>query len=238
MSEISAYRQRTRAVRSAARERLRELREERLARRGDALRPAGPASGASDSPTEIAVSRAASMVAAGGDVAGAEAECEEGLDHEPVSDPFSGAASEPEEPAIARSGEIGLQPSAPESVKTSGPHADAERACDTDGSDVPDACLSQDAVDVGEASSSLAGHPAHQAPRESDLTLLPGAGDGLVWMLGQCGIYSLAELGRADADELTERMGLAGQMLDLHAWIAFARAATEEGSRPDETSRP
>ena len=235
MPEISAYRQRTRAVRSAARERLRELREERLARRGDALRPPGPAT-APVSHTDIAVSRAASMVAAGAEGACAPAEGDEGLDHEPVAAHRAGAAIDCDARAVARSEEIRVLPSAPEYVRTSGRHADATRACDTEGSDVADACLSQDTVDVVEASSSSStpGEPAHQAPQEPDLVLLPGAGDGLVWMLGECGINTLAELARADADELTERMGLVGQMLDLHAWIAFARASTEERSRPQD----
>ena len=233
MPEISAYRQRTRAVRSAARERLRELREERLARRGDALRPPGPAT-APVSHTDIAVSRAASMVAAGAEGARAPTEGDEGLDHEPVAAHRAGAAIDCDARAVARSEEIDVLPSAPEYVRTSGRHADATQACDTDGSDVADACPSQDEVDVVEASSSTPGQPAHQALQDSDLLLLPGAGDGLVWMLGQCGINTLAELARADADELTERMGLVGQMLDLHAWIAFAGAATEERSRPQD----
>ena len=237
MPEISAYRQRTRAVRSAARERLRELREERLARRGDALRPLGPAT-APDSHADIAVSRAASMVAAGAEGARAPTEGDEGLDHEPVADHRAGAAIDYDAPAVARSEGNDVLPSAPGSVRTYGPHADATQACDTDGSDVADACLSQDAVDVVEASgSSTPWDPAHQVPQESDLVLLPGAGDGLVWMLGQCGINTLVELARADADELTERMGLVGQMLDLQAWIAFARASTEERSRPQDSSR-
>jgi predicted flap endonuclease-1-like 5' DNA nuclease len=62
--------------------------------------------------------------------------------------------------------------------------------------------------------------------KASDLHALPGAGSGLVWMLEQCGIRSMADLSGADAADLAARMGLVGQMLDLDAWIAFAARVT------------
>lgn len=57
----------------------------------------------------------------------------------------------------------------------------------------------------------------------SDLNQLPGAGVGLVWMLAQCGIHSLADLARADGDDLAQQMGLVGQILDLSHWITIAQ---------------
>lgn len=61
--------------------------------------------------------------------------------------------------------------------------------------------------------------------RALDLARLPGAGPGLIWMLNECEIHSLSDLAAADCTDLTARMGLAGRILDLGGWIAFARAA-------------
>lgn len=59
---------------------------------------------------------------------------------------------------------------------------------------------------------------------DSDLLRLPGAGPGLVWLLGRCGVESLADLAAADARKLTEQMGLIGELLDIDNWIDFAKA--------------
>ena len=68
--------------------------------------------------------------------------------------------------------------------------------------------------------------PGTSAPeRALDLARLPGAGPGLIWMLNECEIHSLSDLAAADCTDLTARMGLAGRILDLGGWIAFARAA-------------
>ncbi len=56
----------------------------------------------------------------------------------------------------------------------------------------------------------------------SDLNRLPGAGVGLVWLLSQCGIRSLADLAAADGPELSRELGLIGQLVDVDSWIAFA----------------
>lgn len=55
------------------------------------------------------------------------------------------------------------------------------------------------------------------------LFLLPGAGPGLVWMLGQVGIETLDDLSRADAKVLSARLGIVGQILNVEAWITFAQ---------------
>ncbi|WP_157791985.1 hypothetical protein [Pseudorhodobacter sp. MZDSW-24AT] len=55
------------------------------------------------------------------------------------------------------------------------------------------------------------------------LFLLPGAGPGLVWMLGQVGIKTLDDLSRADAKVLSARLGIVGQILNVEAWISFAQ---------------
>ena len=59
---------------------------------------------------------------------------------------------------------------------------------------------------------------------QSDLADLPGAGPGLVWLLQECGVSSMAELATVDATELAGKLGLVGQLLDLNHWIAHARA--------------
>ncbi len=59
--------------------------------------------------------------------------------------------------------------------------------------------------------------------KESDLAALPGAGPGLIWMLAQCDIDSLATLATQDATELAARLGVVGQILDVGQWITFAQ---------------
>lgn len=66
--------------------------------------------------------------------------------------------------------------------------------------------------------------PAPAGPDDTDLCQLPGAGDGLVWLLQQKGIHSLADLAQADAAALATRLELVGKLIDLDGWIAFARA--------------
>lgn len=56
-----------------------------------------------------------------------------------------------------------------------------------------------------------------------DLADLPGAGPGLVWMLRQCGIGSLAELAECDIAKLSSDLGLVGQILDVSLWRDYAQ---------------
>ena len=57
----------------------------------------------------------------------------------------------------------------------------------------------------------------------ADLLALPGAGPGLIWMLQQCGIATLADLADTDAAVLIPKLGLVGQIVDIQAWQRFAR---------------
>lgn len=59
--------------------------------------------------------------------------------------------------------------------------------------------------------------------KSNDLVKLPGAGPGLIWMLAQCNIDSLATLATQNATDLTTRLGVVGQILDVGQWIAFAQ---------------
>jgi len=72
--------------------------------------------------------------------------------------------------------------------------------------------------------------PALAGGQRSDLVRLPGAGVGLVWMLQECGVASLADLAASDAERLRARMGLVGQILDIEDWIAIARAETSSAA--------
>ncbi|MCT4373123.1 hypothetical protein CLG85_023640 [Yangia mangrovi] len=60
--------------------------------------------------------------------------------------------------------------------------------------------------------------------RDSTLTRLPGAGIGLVWLLHANGIGSLEGLATVDAEALKQRLGLVGQLVDVQAWIDFAKS--------------
>ena len=64
-----------------------------------------------------------------------------------------------------------------------------------------------------------------------DLDRLPGAGPGLIWMLRQCGIFTLADLAACDAAALGARLGLVGQILDVSLWRDFALREAEALSK-------
>ncbi|WP_373411291.1 hypothetical protein [Yoonia sp.] len=63
---------------------------------------------------------------------------------------------------------------------------------------------------------------------QSDLARLPGAGPGLVWMLEQCNIQTLADLAESDAMELSTQLGIVGQILDVGEWVRFAQENAPE----------
>ena len=58
---------------------------------------------------------------------------------------------------------------------------------------------------------------------QSELAQLPGAGPGLVWMLGQCGVTTMAQLAQEEAQSLSTKLGVVGQILDVSQWISFAQ---------------
>ena len=59
--------------------------------------------------------------------------------------------------------------------------------------------------------------------RDGDLTSLPGAGPGLIWMLQKCGISSLDDLAQTDAATLVPRLGLVGQIVNVQGWMRYAQ---------------
>ncbi len=64
--------------------------------------------------------------------------------------------------------------------------------------------------------------PSAQVADTTDLMQLPGAAEGLIWMLGQCGISSLEDLSKADPQILTTQLGVVGKIVDVKVWISFA----------------
>jgi predicted flap endonuclease-1-like 5' DNA nuclease len=92
------------------------------------------------------------------------------------------------------------------------------------------------APEAASADPDFADPPEEDAPcdRTSDLYRLPGAGSGLVWMLGQSGIESLESLARADVARLETSLGLVGQLLDVAGWVAFAQRQTDTPENLDQ----
>lgn len=62
---------------------------------------------------------------------------------------------------------------------------------------------------------------------ESPLAELPGAGPGLIWMLTECQIHSLGDLSQQSAAELSSKLGVVGQIIDVATWIDFAKGKTD-----------
>jgi hypothetical protein len=60
------------------------------------------------------------------------------------------------------------------------------------------------------------------------LARLPGAGPGLVATLIRAGVPDLQTLAALGAPALAERLGPLARLIDLEAWIAFARGAAAE----------
>jgi hypothetical protein len=79
-----------------------------------------------------------------------------------------------------------------------------------------------------------AGTPPAETATETGaagLARLPGAGPGLVATLIRAGIPDLATLAALGPDGLAERLGPLARLIDLGAWLDFARA--EAASHPD-----
>jgi predicted flap endonuclease-1-like 5' DNA nuclease len=89
-------------------------------------------------------------------------------------------------------------------------------------SDAADDAANNEAPEDAESNDSSTADP-EEIREPSDLVQLPGAGEGLVWMLERAGISSLAELAEADADTLALQLGTVGELLDLTYWIEFAQ---------------
>lgn len=71
--------------------------------------------------------------------------------------------------------------------------------------------------------------------RENELSKLPGAGPGLIWMLKACQITSLEQLALQDDEALSRKLGVVGQIIDVGRWIDFARDDAAEPQEPDQS---
>lgn len=61
------------------------------------------------------------------------------------------------------------------------------------------------------------------AGNDGDLMGLPGAGEGLVWLLQQRDIRSLSDVAAFQTEQLAQVLGPLGQLVDVGGWIDHAR---------------
>lgn len=152
---------------------------------------------------------------------------------------FEPASTMPSESAAASPFTVdpGLLYAAPStSDDAEAPTPETGQDVDTPQSSTDDAGLAPDPDDgVVEAEPPVSARPVTEQPigpaeeSRSDLASLPGAGEGMVLLLNQCGIHSLADLARADPAELSQHLGIVGQILDVTPWIDYARTKSTEG---------
>jgi len=207
MTAAGDYRERVESVRQAARERLAALRAERLARKRYGARPAA---------------------------AGGAAEEARGAEIEPESDHhlrYRASASAtlfaadaagrlPETPGPAPA-EVCAAEEDVEIIDLDEPLAPFQEAGDAVLLEEPLAPLNNSGANGDRAAAFAA--QAHAA--SAGLHSLPGIGPGLIWVLEQQGLRSLADLAKADKARLREALGLLGPFIDIDGWIAHARTA-------------
>ncbi len=200
------YGARSRRVRRAAHDLLRKYREERRARgagavdaaAADAVAPADDASGPTDAPREtLLASPRAEMLARS---AAAEVEADARLDAEAAPEPAPEIGPE----AFPESLDSGAADVSGE------PHSSDGDAADGEEPRADEAWLSEPTP------------TAKPAGVASDLDALPGIGPGLVWVLEQAGIGTMAALAAADAEDLRRHLGVIGELVDIDSWIALA----------------
>lgn len=291
---MSGYRNRTGAVRAAARDHLRKLRDDRRAKRTGPDRsggePAAPGTGplppGCDDPfapsrPAIAVSAAAAGALTAGPVHANGSPPNSALLADNATDEIGGAHPELASASDIQMAERATGPMAslapaqrdepsrasPGTDDPSGERGEVEGARVPGEDPRPDTIASPEVAEsdglpvslgapaprddrlgadreAGTASVTAAAvgtgactrRPGRSDAENSDLSELPGAGEGLVWILQQCGIRSLEDLAAADPAELSGRMGLIGDLLDMETWVAFARESAGRASEsgPDK----
>ena len=225
MSSDESYKQKTRAVRRDAQERLRQLRKDRLARKEPPNR----------APTDSSFkSRRVVSLKEHGRATSAEAQATH-LGNQAQSDQVPVELDGPEqgvpssqptvtEPSLMESAE---NPQEPSSV-SSNPEPDPSGDAVVDVTEAYPSSMEDQAVasepsipsDVADEAT-----PEEQAVLASDLNSLPGAGVGLVWLLRECGVGSMQELADANPEVLSEQLGVVGRLVDVSAWIEHAANA-------------
>lgn len=200
-----SYRDDALKTRLAAQTHLRKLRAERLSRRSGVANKA-PSSAADDQgdfviDEDLLFSRSSTASASDGTVDDTEdvgAETPEEHDNEGVLDDEPEADNETAEDVVTCVDEATEESAAP------------PQQCDL----------------VTEVDDAQAIQESFQSAEKSDLSTLPGAGDGMVWMFQQCGISCLDDLAKADAEELSGHLGVIGRILNIEPWIDFAKTRT------------
>lgn len=218
MTNQTDYRSQARAVRSSAREALLQLRAERVARRRD-LVAEDDGDRVVHTPHIDSCTHQYSPDMTIPDVA------------EP---PTAGVLADmpPQDVAVTPDDDLTARPEEIEAAKELAVLATEQRAGPVEESD-------QSVAEVTEKVSDQSNDATQQEERgvseevtasDIDLSRLPGAGIGLIWMLRECGIHSLADLAAADADALSAELGVVGQILNVQTWIDFA--ASDEAVCP------
>lgn len=230
MSQPQTYKDRTVEVRNSARAHLKELRQQRIRKRKSAqfagrsqpgnagLDAEQPEAQMQDGDAAVSVSVDTS---ANGD--GEQANPPTDTEAEASGDELHDLAVE----NVAMSEMVeDIVPAQQEPQTAQNEHSDMCMAPDEE----PDLPATHDDAAV-EGAAPEASPPADEIVAEetmeaSDLATLPGAGPGLVWMLGQCGVHSLGDLAQKSPEQLTSDLGVIGQILDVSQWIEFARKAS------------
>lgn len=201
MSSSSDYRARAEDVRRAARERLAELRAERLSRKRYGARSA--AEPLQEPPEESLLAEEIVELSA---VLPAQAMMESSLSFR-ASSAAAKFAARAATSARAQFATEAAPILAPEAALLEPKESAPETPPGGEAAASPDAPSDEPAAD-GEG-----------------LESLPGIGPGLVWVLRQRGLASLADLARSDGADLRDALGLLGAFVDVDSWIAHARRA-------------
>ncbi|MDX8355841.1 hypothetical protein [Cognatiyoonia sp. IB215182] len=88
----------------------------------------------------------------------------------------------------------------------------------------PELCSGPEAESAKEVYAEYAQASEKSNWSESELAKLPGAGPGLIWMLSQCGVFTLQDLAHQDEKKLASQLGIVGQIIDVGQWILFAQS--------------
>lgn len=213
MSQQLTYKSRTVEVRNSAREHLKALRAQRMKKRRS-----GPVDDAVAAPPQHNAESAEAVNETGS----METEASFGIEVLCAEQTAEGDALNDlavANAAMAEMTETGAEPervsSSAADVVTAEPEAPQEDARDSEK-------MAAEEIDEMESV------PEHALEiEESELSILPGAGPGLVWMLHQCGIKSLSDLAETAPEKLANDLGVVGQILDVSLWIDFAKNDSE-----------
>lgn len=230
------YRVQARAVRAAARQRIREL----SLRRGTQVPRWQPAASAPEAETAMPQQAAAEPAAAPSATQPAAVAPE--VDASPVTQVAAAPAPEAPEAGTPAPGEPSAQRNPPQASRPQtvpppppAPDTDDESDAEADGHDLSVMTVSLAAAALANRA---AGRPADAESvslADSDLARLPGVGPGLVWLLGQAGVSDCTALIRSDPAALADRLGVVGQLIEITGLQALA---ARHANAPAAAARP